>query len=208
MKKGSISIIINIVLAAAVIVLYVLHFQGSTVEVAGKKKETRPDSITGDFQIVYVNMDTLLQNYDRFFDLQQELGDKQEKMKAELNTKSRAYEQGVGDFQNKVSKGLVTRSRAQELEREIMQEQQSLLQLRETLTSQLAEEEMVMNRQIMYSITDFLKEYSADKDYKYILSNTFGGPLLYTEDALNITRDIIEGLNSEYNASKEEDETE
>jgi outer membrane protein len=208
MKKGSISIIINIVLAAAVIVLYVLHFQGSTTDVGEVKKETRPDSLAGDLQIVYVNMDTLLQNYDKFFDLQQELSAKQEKMKAELNTKSRSYEQGVGDFQNKVSKGLVTRSRAQELERELMQEQQNLLQLRESLTAQLAEEEMVMNRQIMYSITDFLKEYSANKDYKYILSNTFGGPLLYTEDALNITWEVIEGLNTEYNASKEEEETE
>ena len=62
----------------------------------------------------------------------------------------------------------------------------------------LAEEEQVMNRQVLNSIMDYLKEYNKDHGYHYVLSNAFGGPLLYSNETLNITQDVLSGLNETY----------
>ena len=199
----NVSIIVNVVLGVAVAALYVLHFTSAGVSVGpdAERGESEPYSF-GDQEIVYVNFDTLLNNYDMFFELQKEFLEKQQKMEIDLNSKSRSYERQVVDFQDKVQKGLVTRSQAQQMEMEIMQVQQELMNQRDEFSQELMEEEQVMNRQLQHSIYDFLEDYNKEHNYKYILSHSFGGPFLYTDKNLNITRDVINGLNRKYNESR------
>jgi outer membrane protein len=201
---GNKNIIIQAFLAVAVIVLYILHFTSKDNEIASA--DLKQDSLTTQIasgSIAYVNIDTLLNQYDLFFDMKKDMEGKQKKAESELMGRQRTYESSVGDFQNKVQKGLVTRSKAQEMEQELMTEQQRLLQLRDNLTMQLAEEEQVMNRQLINNIMEYLKEFNADNQYTYILSNAFGSNLLYADEALDITPDVIKGLNNKYNAEKD-----
>lgn len=201
----NVSLIFNIVLGLAVAALYVLHFSASNA--ASDVQPANLSAEDGDYnfskEIVYVNFDTLLNSYDMFEELQAQFLDRQEKMETELNTGSRTYERQVVDFQDKVQKGLVTRSTAQEMEAQLMQVQQELVQKREEFSRTLMEEEQVMNRQLQHSIYDFLEEYNQDHNYSYILSHSFGGPFLYTDKGLNITKDVIEGLNVKYQSDKE-----
>jgi outer membrane protein len=198
------SLIVNVVLGAAIAVLYVLHFTatGTSGHIQAESKE-RSEFIPSSRNIVYVNFDTLLNNYDMFFDLQKKFLEKQQKLEAELNRSSRSYERQVTDFQDKVQKGLVTRSEAQQLEMQLMQVQQELIGQRDGFSQELMEEEQVMNRQLQHSIYDFLEEYNNSHDYHYILSHSFGGPFLYTNRDLNITRDVIDGLNKKYRQNKQ-----
>jgi len=85
-----------------------------------------------------------------------------------------------------------------------MQEQQNLMQLRDNMSQQLAEEQQVMNRQLLNNIMEYLKNYNKTHDYKYILSNSFGGPLLYSDKALDITREVLRGINAEYKSTRPE----
>jgi outer membrane protein len=195
----NVSLIINAILGVAVAVLYVLYFTSFGSPVNNKPaNEERVEYGHSASEIVYVNFDTLLNNYDMFFDLQKQFRDKQQKLESELNTSSRAYERQVVDFQDKVQKGLVTRSEAQQLESQLMKLQQELVQQQERFSMELREEEMVMNRQLQHSIYEFLEEYNKNHNYRYILSHSFGGPFLYTDSGLNITSDVIEGLNRKY----------
>jgi len=196
----NVSLIINVVLGIAVATLYVLHFTSPEIPeeiqaVYEEREEYHPLSM----DIVYVDFDTLLNNYDMFFDLQKQFLEKQQALEGELNSSSRSYERQVADFQDKVQKGLVTRSQAQQLELELTQFQQELMQQRDQFQRELMEEEQVMNRQLQHSINNFLEEYNKNHNYQYILSHSFGGPFLYTDKTLNITREVIEGLNRKYN---------
>lgn len=197
----NVSLIINIVLVLAVAGLYALHFTSPDLSEEIAEYEERGE-FQGSMEIVYVNFDTLLNSYDMFFDLQKQFLEKQQKMEGELNTSSRSYERQVVDFQDKVQKGLVTRSQAQELEMQIMQVQQDLMQRREEYSRELMEEEQVMNRQLQHSIYDFLEEYNQRHSYQYILSHSFGGPFLYTNKSLNITKNVVDGLNQKYRDNK------
>ncbi len=194
-----VNLIINIVLVIAVGALFVLHFTGK-----GKSKplQTEEKFVENDGtekgEIAYINIDTLMNNMDMFFDIRNQLIDKQKSSEAELNSRSKDFEKEAIDFQEKVRKGLVTRSRAQEIEQELYREQQDLIGLKDKLSLELAEEEQVLNRQLIYYIIDYLKEYNIDNNYQFIISNSLGGPLLYASNKQDITNDVVKGINEKY----------
>ena len=192
----TISLILNGILIIAVGVLYYLHFFAGPEKPSAQKAEST--MAIADVPIVYVNIDTLLNNYDYYLDLRMEMEEKQAELEAQLNSRSKRYEQNAQDFQNKINKGLVTRREAAELEQTLMQEQQGLLQLRDELSMQLAEEEQVRNRRLIDNIMKYLKDYNKDYNYKFIFSNSFGDNMLFASDSLNITWSVLEGINKRY----------
>ena len=107
------------------------------------------------------------------------------------------------DYQYKVQRGLVTRSDAQNLEQQILNKQQNLLKLQENLRLELAEEEQVMLRQVLHSITAFLQELQSEYKYQFVFGTTaIGGNVLYADKNLDITRQVIRGLNEKYRLEK------
>jgi outer membrane protein len=204
MMKKYLSLILNAVLIVAVGVLYYLHFSSGKTSEAGSSTSGNVMPVNpGDMTIVYVNIDTLLHSYAYFHDMQDEFQDKQSELEAELNQRSKQYEASAMDYQNKVQKGLVTRREAAELEQQLLQEQQGLLQLRDELTMQLAEEEQVHNRRLINKIMEYLEVYNQDYHYQFIFSNSFGDNLLYANDRLDITNSVLKGLNEQYLQEKE-----
>ncbi len=196
----NISIIINIVLAIAVGVLFFLHFSlQRKVKTIGEQSSKA--SVT-DVRIAYVNMDTLYAYYDEYTDLKAQMAEKQKKMETELNNKKNQYERKVMDYQDKVQKGLLLTSERQRIEQQLYIDQQNLLKLGESMQNELAEESRVLNNRLGNNIVEFLKEYNKDGKYVYIMSHVFGGNLLYVNDSLDITRDVIKGLNEQYHKRK------
>jgi outer membrane protein len=197
----NLSLILNAVLIVAVGVLFYLHF--SQEKPSSEVQKPAENTVSPDMAIVYINIDSLLNNYAYFHEMQDEFSDKQSEMEAELNQRSKQYEASALDFQNKVQKGLVTRREAAALEQQLLQEQQNLLQLRDELTMELAEEEQVRNRRLINEIMEFLKEYNKDHNYQFIFSNSFGDNVLFANEKLDITRSVLVGLNAQYEAKKE-----
>jgi outer membrane protein len=202
------SLISNIILAAAVVVLFILHFTSGTK--SAKSSSTVSDAsntaLSGEFSVAWVNIDTVLNNYDMYFDMRKELEESGKKLEAELNSKTREFEKQAMDFQDKAQKGLETRSKLQLIQQELAEKEQELYRLRDEMRSQLAEDEQVKLRKIHYSITQFLEGYNTTKGYHIILSSTFGGPLLYGHPAIDITKDVLQGLNDNYITTNKSDE--
>jgi outer membrane protein len=193
-----ISLITNIVLALAVAVLYVLHFTSQAGHKGGTGALTPADSYSGEMKIAYINIDSLVSNLERYNELKTKFADKQKKLEAELNDKGKQYQAHVMDFQNKVNKGLVTTNEANELQQQLGAEQQNVLALRDKLNQELAEEEQVSNRKLMNEIEEYLKVYTQEHPYHYILSYSFGGNVLYANDSLEITQDVLKNLNQQF----------
>jgi outer membrane protein len=195
----NLSITLFVVLFLAVAGLFVLHFTGT-----GKKSSENATSSSGlpTQGIVYVNIDTIIFNFDMFADRRDDLMTKQKNAEAELTSKSTQWEKGVKDYQDKVSKGLVTRATAAEMEQALQQQQQELLTLRDKLQNSLMEEEQVMNRQVLDYITKFLEENKSEYNYQFILGKSFGSVVLYSDNSLDITTRVLEALNKKYQSEK------
>jgi outer membrane protein len=153
-------------------------------------------------KIAYVEIDSIFKYYEMAKDLNSTFEAKQKRLDAELNNKSKTFQSGVLDLQNKVQKGLITQSNAQEAQQQLASQEQGLYQLRDQYRAQLAEETQVNQRQIVHSVMEYLKEYNKTKGYQYILANTFPSSILLADSNLEITKEVIEGLNAKYKTEK------
>jgi len=197
----NISLYLNIVLFLAVALLYIDRFSGN----GEKEKEISKVSSTASGDIVYINVDTLLNNYDLYNELKTNLLQEQQNLEASLNSKSKAYQRKAMEFQQKVEKRLVTQAQAEEMQQQLMNEQQSLLQLKDQLSMQLAEKEQHMNKQIFEKVTSFLKKYNKNLKHKIILGTSMGTNVLEADSTLDITSIALKGLNEDYQKSSKEE---
>lgn len=157
---------------------------------------------SGTVKIAYVNIDTVLTRYDLAVELRTSLEAKYKKAENELNSKMNRLQKDVLDYQEKIQKGLVTRSQAAEMEERLNMQQQTLIENRDKLMGELSEEEAVMNNRIYYGVTEFLTSYNADGKYSMILSTTAAGPVLNADPSLDITAEVVNGLNRRYAEEK------
>ena len=148
--------------------------------------------------IVYIQLDSLVNQYDMYNDLKSELESKVQAVQEDLTKKGRSFESAVKDFEAKIAKGLLTRSQAEEQQKRLLEREQNLQSLSQQKQMELAEEEAVMMRRVMDAIQTYITKYNQDKNYALILSV----PVLAGDPSLNITQDILKGMNEEYIKSK------
>jgi outer membrane protein len=196
----NLSVTLFVVLFLAVIGLYFLHFSGNQKTNKSATSGTQAQSTAQG--IAYVNIDSVIIKFDMFLDKRNDLMTKQKSAEAELNAKGGQYEKGARDYQDKVNKGLITRATAAQIEQSLVQQQQELVSLRDKLQSNLVEEEQVMNRQVLEYITKFLEENRSEYNYQFILGKSFGSVVLYSDNGLDITPKVLDGINRKYKAEK------
>ncbi len=196
MKK--VNLILNIVLVLAVAALFVLHFTGNrNTESTASAEDSRITAGSGD--IVYINLDTLVNQYDMYNDLRTELEGKVSAIENDLNKKGRALENDMKSFQEKYQKGLLTRSQMETMQNELMTRDQELRNLTQQKQMELAEEESVMYNRVMDAIKTYVDNYNKEKQYSLILTTTVTtNSVISGDQGRNITGEILDGLNQEY----------
>ena len=152
--------------------------------------------------IAYVNIDSLVAHYDLAIDLNAQYTEKAQKIDAELTSKGRSLENAIASYQEKVQKVLITRADATKEEERLTKQQQDLLSYRDKVLQDLSEEEAVMTNRIYYGITDYIQEYNADGKYDVIFTTSSTGPIISAKAALNITDEILKGINAKYASEK------
>ena len=187
---------LNVLLLIAVIVLYILHFSGN-----GKSTSNQGGTATvnADAKIVYINMDTLLNNYTQSRELNEAFLKKLEANRTELNIKVKNFDREAAEFRNKVeNNGFMTRERAEQAQMDLMIKQQNLQKLQQEMTENAQREQMEINRKLYDAITNFLTEYNKAKGFQLILSTTLGGNVLFAQEGFDITNEVVSQLNEQY----------
>ncbi len=198
------NIVTNVVLGAAVIVLFIFHFTGNEKhdndgEHAVVAGITDPSNVS----IAFFNMDSVMSQWDLYFDYQQELGQKQSELEADFAGRTETFYQSVQDAQYKIQRQLVTRVEAEQLQQNLAAEEQNLMTLQNQYAGQLQEEGLVKNRQMLDMIERYVAELSKEKGYSYVYSYQFGGNLIYGAKPYDITNDVVTGLNEKYQPGAE-----
>ena len=197
------NIVTNVVLGVAVIVLFVFHFSGEKGEKGGERAAAAMLANPGDISIAYFNMDSVMSQWDLYDDYQQDLSQKQTELEADFAGRTETFYQSVQDAQYKIQKGLVTRTEAEQLQQQLATEEQNLQVLQNQYMTQLQEEGMVKNRQMLDKIETYVAELSETQGYSYVYSYSFGGNLIYGAKSLDITTAVVEGLNVMFETGSE-----
>ena len=185
------------VLAAAC----VLVFAACNNKQAGT--ETAPANVkSGDLKIAYVEIDSLMSQYQFCKDYSLLLTKKGENIRATLNQKAKTLDSDAQEFQRKLQNNAYTQERAEQENARLVKMQQDLQALQERLSNEFDAETAKYNNAMRDSITSFLKIYNQDKGYSLVLSKA-GDNMLLADPSLDITNDVVAGLNKRYVPSKE-----
>lgn len=191
------STVMNAFFFLAIVGLYLLYFFGGKHVSDGKS-----GNITGSLKIAYFNTDSVFQSYLLVNDLRNELKTEKEKLESNFNSRQAAFEQKVKNYQANVQSNAINAVQAQNGEKQLMKEREEIMQMNEQYTQQLSAKEMEINKVITESIIEYSQKYNKTYGADYILGYTKGGPIIVVNEKMDITKDIIEGLNKEYNENK------
>jgi outer membrane protein len=198
----NINYIINGVLAVAIVVLYILYFMGNKQETVTKtiSQDEGPATV---LPVAYVNVDSLLLNYNYAKDLYEIQIRSEENARLNLSQKMKELEQEVLEFQRKVENNVfLTRERAAQEQQRLQKKDQDLQELNQRMTTELMTESQRMSELLRDTLVSQLKAFNKDRGYQIIMSNTNGDNILLAEDAYDITTELIDMMNKIYAPAK------
>ena len=153
--------------------------------------------------IAYVNVDSLLTNYEFAKDLNEALIKKTEDARANFNSQAQSFERDYNEFQRKLqTNAFLNEQRAQSEANRLEQKKNQLDQLNAKLQQELAQEQLEMNTRLNDTVHAFLKEYNAVKKFQFIFSNTMNDNILIAAPQYDITAEVLQMLNDRYAQTK------
>ncbi len=197
---NKLSIIINAILAGAVALLFVLHFNGKQPATSVSTDATSAFAgqslgSSESFPVAYINLDSLLLNYRLYNKLKAAHEANYKASEGRFQGQAEALQQEAAQYQDRAQKGMMTRAEMQAKETELQGRQQQLMQLEQQLSQELAAKEEAVQKQIYDSLQSVLKTFNATGRYRMILNNAFGNSLLNADGVDNITDTITVMLN-------------
>ncbi|MFZ9504362.1 MAG: OmpH family outer membrane protein [Cyclobacteriaceae bacterium] len=186
----NLSSILNVVLLVAVLVLYVLHFTGPQKPVASTS------GVASDLKIAYINSDTVLKHYDYLKAAQGKFEEKGKKLEQEMKSRAQSLQSEIESYQRNVNS--MTIGQAKAVEEDLGKKQQNFELYRERISQELMVEQDKINQELYTKITDFLKEYGAANGLHVVLKFSNTSDVLYGAEPLDISKQVIEGLNDAY----------
>lgn len=177
MQKQQIHFFLTIGLTVAVAFLVYLQFSGNS-------------------KMVYIDSNKLLGNYQGMKDAQVEFQKKNTLWQANVDTLMVEVQRSIMDYEKTSAK---MSKKEKELSRELIRTKQKQLGDYQAATrEQSAQEDQQMTQQVLVKVNTFMTEYGKRKGYKVIFGATTAGNIIYAEDAMDITDEVLELLNAQY----------
>jgi len=199
----NLSLLINGILAIAVIILFVLVIRiksNSTIDQAVTSKNS---TTYGKLPIAYINVDSLLMHYQFAKDANESLITKQEDSRATINSKANQFQMEVDEYKRKrENNAFLSLDRANQEASRLEKKKNDLQELNDNLSKQLMQIQQKMSEQLRDTINAFMKQYNKNKKYQLIISNTSSDNILYAEKSYDITAEVTKLLNDRYAARK------
>jgi outer membrane protein len=164
--------------------------------------------------VAYVNLDTLVNQYEYVKDLKASLEAEGKRAQASLEGKAKSLQAKVIAYQKSVQAAQqnaentprVELERLQkefaEKERQLGAEEQEIGMQRQTAATGLAQKEGELMKKLKEKLDSTLKRLATEKGYDYILAEGNGGSVLYGNKGMNVTQDVLTAMNAEYVTEK------
>ena len=193
------SLFLNILLVAAVAVLFYFHFTddkkpAAKIQAASSSPSPEKDSCAIGHLIGYVIIDSIYDNVGYIKQKNKEIENQQSTAASSLQSEAMKLENDKNDF---IKRGnTVTQAEYDVFEKSYIERQKGLEEKRQTQIQSLASNRNQTMEGIQKDLRKFLDEYNSDRRYSYIFATGTGLEyMLYKDSTHNITPDVIKGLN-------------
>ena len=197
----NLSLALNAVLLIAVAVLYYLHFSSTKKPSAPSKAVPVATTANGTKipLIAYVELDSLNENIVAIKSKRKELEAEQRAIETEWENGYRGLENQKNNFLKRGD--AITQEEAAKMQESLMRQQEAIDQKKANLTQKLTEKSFNSMEHIQKELKAFLEEYNKDKRFVYILTSGTGlDYMVYKDSSLDITEDVIAGMNEKMKA--------
>jgi outer membrane protein len=181
--------IINGVMALAIIVLYVLHFNSNSMPIKSSAMAA------GGVKVAYFEIDSIQNSYNFFKDVKAALQAKDVENAKQLTGLKNAFAIKYQELQKNGQ--YLSQAEIGARQQELAQLEKNYTNREQQLAAEMQEESFKRLQEVKQKIEAFLVSYNKNKEFAYIFSSN--PDLMYYKDtAYDITSDIVKGLNAEY----------
>jgi len=188
----NLSLVLNILLLVAVIVLFFLHFSDPKTE----SRFSSSDTTAVDSKIAYILTDSIVENYDYLDARKVGLESKTKNLQQEYRNRAMGLQNEIAAYQR--NRNNLTFGQDQAMQEDLGKKQQNLQMYEQSLSQQLMNEEQKLLKEFYDRLTAFCKKYAEENGLHVILKYDQSSDVLYGARGIDITRQVINGLNQEY----------
>lgn len=200
MKNGL--LIWNVVLTLLTGYLLITHFGGkSGNNKAGNNTAKDTTAGSGQFRIAYFEMDSVANNFEMVKQVKNELSKKESDNTAEIEQMAKEFQQRYNYYQKKQQDGTLTQPDSEAASVELKKMDDNIKLRKQQLDQEYFDFKTRRENEVKKNIEAFIKKYNQGKNFTYIMSYE-PGLFYYRDTALNITADVVKGLNVEYGPAK------
>lgn len=205
----NLSFIINGILVVAVAILfYQVHSLKNSGDVSSQNEVENKNPIIvtsasnlADAKIAYINTDSINEHYAYIADFTKVLKSKKSVIESQMQTLTTRFQKDYESFQQSAQAGIASEADLMKQKSNLERQQQDIsnkeLQM-QNLGIELEEKNIELNK----NVKDFLAKYNNGK-FDYVLSYSDMMPtILLVNPKLDITNDILKGINQEYKNKK------
>lgn len=209
----NISIILNVILFIAVGILFYFHFSCSNScaapaaandsAMAAKPVVAAPKDIKAS-KIVYVNIDVLNEKYEYLKDITNAAKSEHTALQNQYQAKGEKLQKDYDEFQQSAQGGLLSENQISTKQEEFAKRKEDLDQLQmkaDALMEKIQDESM----QAMQNVRNYVAEYNKKSNYDFVVAyseNPGATQLILANPSYDITNEILDGLNAQYEAQK------
>ncbi len=184
---------VNIILLCLVGYLYYLQFGTHKSKVDSPVKSSAVNNVNEKSKVAYIDLDSLQSNYSYYKKIKADFERKQSAANEEITSMQKKYQNRAMQLQQKAAS--MNPQEQENAMQEINKMQQDLQNRKQGIDNDLYNYNSKMKEDILTRIQNFLKDYNKDGKYSYIFSYE-PGFMFYKDSTLNITPDVITGLNA------------
>ena len=192
-------LIFNLLMLAAVITLFVLHFT------SGKKTaQIEKPAEVGNGEIVYINIDSINENYELVKILTDSIDADKQRQAVVFQNRQKSLEQKAANFEKNYGSGSLTPQQAQYAQQSLQEEstrlQNDYAQALESLEARYIAAQQQMNDSLLAAAKRVNTSYNAS--YIFAYQGSGGSQLLYGDPAHDITNEVLDELNKAFKKNK------
>lgn len=188
------SLVLNGVLAIAVIVLYYLHFSAP-----GPMRQEGTASAS-DLKMAYINSDSVLKYYDYFKASREKLEAKGSQLDKDLKARATSLQGEFESYQRNVNSMTIGQTRA--VEEDLTKKRQNLQLYQENLSQQMLVDQEKMTKELYNRVTSFLRKYGEENNLQIVFKYDATSDVLFASDSMDISAVVVKGLNESYRLEK------
>ena len=169
------------------------------------------DSVARPCNLAYINMDAIYAGYDMANEINTMLNTMNENISADLNKRQNKIEADVADLQRKAEKNLITQSAFSMKQQDLQTQYQNFQNYAAKKQQAFAEESQARLNSIADAISTYVKAYNEEKNFDMIFltqGELLSAPVCTANAALDITDEVLAGLNEEYIKAKNDKKSE